>query len=68
VGQVVGFPAGNGSAKQLYIVGDFIDGWQLRRKWYWTEEYNLLGAEVVCAKTAKQTPGHVYHWQSRRIP
>jgi UDP-2,3-diacylglucosamine pyrophosphatase LpxH len=26
----------------LYIVGDFIDGWQLRRKWYWADEYNVL--------------------------
>src|SRR5436190_14857609 len=28
--------------EQLYIVGDFIDGWQLRRRWHWAEEYNVL--------------------------
>ncbi|MGD0615518.1 MAG: UDP-2,3-diacylglucosamine diphosphatase, partial [Verrucomicrobiota bacterium] len=28
--------------EHLYIVGDFIDGWQLRRKWYWADEYNVL--------------------------
>jgi UDP-2,3-diacylglucosamine pyrophosphatase LpxH len=38
----------------LYIVGDFIDGWQLRRKWYWTEEYNLL-VQKLLRKNRKQT-------------
>ena len=27
---------------QLYVVGDFIDGWQLRRKWFWADQYNVL--------------------------
>jgi UDP-2,3-diacylglucosamine pyrophosphatase LpxH len=40
--------------EQLYIVGDFIDGWQLRRKWYWTEEYNLL-VQKLLRKNRKQT-------------
>lgn len=26
----------------LYIVGDFIDGWELKRKWFWHKDYNLL--------------------------
>lgn len=26
----------------LYLVGDMIDGWQLRRGWYWTETYSAL--------------------------
>jgi UDP-2,3-diacylglucosamine pyrophosphatase LpxH len=38
----------------LYIVGDFIDGWQLRRKWYWTEEYNLL-IQKLLRKHRKKT-------------
>ena len=24
----------------LYLVGDIVDGWQLRRKWYWPQEHN----------------------------
>jgi UDP-2,3-diacylglucosamine pyrophosphatase LpxH len=26
----------------LYLVGDIIDGWALKRKWYWDENANLL--------------------------
>jgi UDP-2,3-diacylglucosamine pyrophosphatase LpxH len=40
--------------EHLYIVGDFIDGWQLRRKWYWTEEYNLL-VQKLLRKNRKKT-------------
>jgi UDP-2,3-diacylglucosamine pyrophosphatase LpxH len=28
--------------ENLFIVGDFIDGWELKRKWNWTNEYNTL--------------------------
>jgi UDP-2,3-diacylglucosamine pyrophosphatase LpxH len=38
----------------LYIVGDFVDGWQLRRKWYWTDEYNVL-IQKLLRKNRKQT-------------
>jgi len=38
----------------LYIVGDFIDGWQLRRKWFWTEDYNVL-IQKILRKNRKQT-------------
>ena len=24
----------------LYLVGDIIDGWQLRRQWYWPQSHN----------------------------
>ena len=24
----------------LYLVGDIVDGWQLRRRWYWPESHN----------------------------
>ncbi len=26
--------------EQLYLVGDIIDGWQLRRRWYWPQPHN----------------------------
>jgi UDP-2,3-diacylglucosamine pyrophosphatase LpxH len=28
------------SSDNLYLVGDIIDGWQLRRKWYWPQAHN----------------------------
>jgi UDP-2,3-diacylglucosamine pyrophosphatase LpxH len=27
-------------SESLYLVGDIIDGWQLRRKWYWPQTHN----------------------------
>ncbi|MCA3167669.1 MAG: UDP-2,3-diacylglucosamine diphosphatase, partial [Burkholderiales bacterium] len=24
----------------LYLVGDIIDGWQLKRSWYWQQSHN----------------------------
>jgi UDP-2,3-diacylglucosamine pyrophosphatase LpxH len=27
-------------SESLYLVGDIIDGWQLRRKWYWPQAHN----------------------------
>ncbi len=28
------------SCDSLYLVGDIIDGWQLRRRWYWPQAHN----------------------------
>jgi len=28
--------------ENVYIVGDFIDGWKLKRNWYWSPESNLI--------------------------
>jgi UDP-2,3-diacylglucosamine pyrophosphatase LpxH len=38
----------------LYIVGDFIDGWMLRRKWHWSENYNVL-IQKLLRKNRKKT-------------
>ncbi len=27
-------------SRQLYLVGDIVDGWQLRRRWYWHPTHN----------------------------
>jgi UDP-2,3-diacylglucosamine pyrophosphatase LpxH len=27
-------------SEQLYLVGDIVDGWQLRRRWYWPQAHN----------------------------
>ncbi len=39
---------------QLYVVGDFIDGWQLRRKWFWADQYNVL-IQKLLRKNRKKT-------------
>lgn len=28
------------SCERLYLIGDIIDGWQLRKKWYWPQTHN----------------------------
>ena len=33
--------------EKLYIVGDFIDGWKLKRSWYWNDECNLVLRKVL---------------------
>jgi UDP-2,3-diacylglucosamine pyrophosphatase LpxH len=40
--------------EHIYIVGDFIDGWQLRRKWYWADDYNVL-IQKLLRKSRKNT-------------
>jgi UDP-2,3-diacylglucosamine pyrophosphatase LpxH len=30
------------TAHHLYLVGDIIDGWQLKRRWYWPESHNVV--------------------------
>ncbi len=31
----------------LYLVGDIIDGWQLKRRWYWTQAHNDVIQKVL---------------------
>lgn len=31
----------------LYLVGDIIDGWQLRKKWYWQQSHNDVVQKVL---------------------
>lgn len=37
----------NHQPQSLYIVGDFVDGWRLRRRWYWTDTYTFLFLRIV---------------------
>ncbi len=32
---------------ELYLVGDIIDGWQLKRKWYWHRQHNDVVQKVL---------------------
>ena len=31
----------------LYLVGDIVDGWQLRKRWYWPQEHNDVVQKVL---------------------
>ena len=30
----------NTDSQYLYLVGDIVDGWRLRRSWYWAQSHN----------------------------
>jgi UDP-2,3-diacylglucosamine pyrophosphatase LpxH len=31
----------------LFLVGDIVDGWQLKRRWYWTEAQSQVLAQII---------------------
>ncbi|MBI4692446.1 MAG: UDP-2,3-diacylglucosamine diphosphatase [Gammaproteobacteria bacterium] len=33
--------------EQLYLVGDIIDGWRLKRRWYWPQSHNDVMQKVL---------------------
>jgi UDP-2,3-diacylglucosamine pyrophosphatase LpxH len=35
------------SCDTLFLVGDIIDGWQLRRRWFWTHAQTLVVREIL---------------------
>ncbi len=37
----------NNSCDTLFLVGDIVDGWQLRRRWYWTDSHSDVVAEIL---------------------
>lgn len=39
---------------KLYLVGDIVDGWQLKRRWYWHQTHNDV-VQVVLKKAKKGT-------------
>jgi UDP-2,3-diacylglucosamine pyrophosphatase LpxH len=40
--------------KYLYLVGDFIDGWELKFRWFWRDDYNVL-IQKLLRKSRKET-------------
>ena len=34
-------------SRYLYLVGDIIDGWQLRRKWFWQQSHNDVIQKIL---------------------
>ena len=37
----------NTESKYLYLVGDIIDGWQLKRRWYWQQSHNDVIQKIL---------------------
>jgi UDP-2,3-diacylglucosamine pyrophosphatase LpxH len=37
----------NTESAYLYLVGDIIDGWQLRRRWYWHQTHNDVVQKIL---------------------
>jgi UDP-2,3-diacylglucosamine pyrophosphatase LpxH len=35
------------SCERLYLVGDIVDGWRLRKSWYWTEQFDEVVREIL---------------------
>lgn len=48
--------------RQLYLVGDFIDGWKLKRKWLWLPVYDRILERLMtmkrCGTRLYYTPGN----------
>lgn len=41
----------NNSAETMYLVGDIVDGWRLKRSWYWPQEHsNVIRRFLTAAK------------------
>ncbi|MDP3132484.1 MAG: UDP-2,3-diacylglucosamine diphosphatase, partial [Burkholderiaceae bacterium] len=34
-------------SERLYLLGDIIDGWQLRRRWYWPQSHNDVVQKIL---------------------
>lgn len=53
VERLVDFLRGTES-EYLYVVGDLVDGWALKSRWFWRDEYNVLFQKLL-RKSRKHT-------------
>jgi len=37
----------NNDSEKLYLVGDIVDGWRLKRKWYWPQSHNDVVQKIL---------------------
>lgn len=43
------------TAEQLYLVGDIVDGWRIRKKWFWPQSHtNVIRRILTAAKRGTQ--------------
>ena len=45
-------------SEKLYLVGDIVDGWQLKRRWYWHQTHNDV-VQLVLKKAKKRYQSHI---------
>ena len=45
--------------EKIYLVGDIVDGWHLRRSWYWPQAHNDI-VQKSCINRAKDRKLSVY--------
>jgi len=50
-------------SETLYLVGDIIDGWQLKRRWYWDQTHNNV-VQTVLKKSEEGDECDFRSWQS----
>jgi UDP-2,3-diacylglucosamine pyrophosphatase LpxH len=39
-------------SEYLYLVGDIVDGWSIKRSWYWNDEHNQI-LQAILAKSSR---------------
>ncbi|MEO0392867.1 MAG: UDP-2,3-diacylglucosamine diphosphatase [Pseudomonadota bacterium] len=44
-----------GPVDRLYLVGDIVDGWQLRKRWYWPANHEAVMAQIRTMQQAGTT-------------
>lgn len=37
----------NNEAQTIYLVGDIVDGWRIKRSWFWHESHNAVVQEIL---------------------
>ena len=45
-------------SEKLYLVGDIVDGWRLKRKWYWPQSHNDVVQKIL--RKARKGTGIIY--------
>lgn len=50
----------NTDCEFLFIVGDFVDGWKLKRKWYWHKNYNTIIQKIL--RLSRKGTKVIYLW------
>jgi len=49
-------------AETIYLVGDIIDGWRLKKSWYWPQAHN----DVIPEGSAQGSQGDASHLRPRK--
>ena len=53
-------------AQYYYLVGDIVDGWRLKRSWYWPRTHNDV-VQKLLRKARCQTASNIYHLSASKF-